>query len=155
MTGLRSTLVTSKDAPCSRSPHARRRLLLKAVPDGTPSRDAESGDAWSVRSVSGPGKDADCGASGCSKDDLVKDTLAAFRDTLRRADDAETPADVLGGKRTDAPSGDDLDYFTAAFRTVLRDEAPAKAPADTGCETEDCEGVEDPAPLAYFTPALP
>jgi len=121
MTDLCSTPATSNESDCFRPPRSRRRLLLKSMPDGTPSRDAESEATWSVRNVNGRLNES--------------------------GDDATAEEEV---------STEALDYFTPAFRAVLREEAPTtKASTDTGSEGKECEVDEGPASLAYFAPALP
>lgn len=151
MTGLQSDLSASQNSSRSRPSRSRRRLLLKAISDGTPSRDAEPGSKWRVRNVSGMLKGADNGEAGHSGDDLVADTLAAFRNALRRADGAETPADLLGEKMGDVSSVEGLDYFSPAFQGVLSQEGPATE--ESGEETQG--GDTEVPSLDYFTPALP
>lgn len=146
MIDLHSTPAPSNESDHSRPPRSRRRLLLKAMPDGTPSHDAVSGDVWSVCNVSGTLNGSDDGTASRSETSPVEDTIAVFRGVRRQTD----------GEAEDDGSTETLDYFTPAFRTVLRDEAPTtEASADTAPEDTSREDEADSAPLDYFTPALP
>lgn len=146
MIGHCSTLTTSNESDRSRPPRSRRRLLLRAMLNGTPSRDDASGDAWSVWNVSGTLNGLGDGMSSRSEASPLEDTIAVFRGARRRTD----------GEAADEVSTESLDYFAPAFRAVLRDETPTtEAPADTAPEDTSCEDEADPASLDYFTPALP
>jgi hypothetical protein len=146
MIGHCSTLATSNESDRSRPPRSRRRLLLRAMPDGTPSRDAGSEDAWSVGNVSGALNGVGSGRSSRSETSPTEDTIAVFRGARRRTDD----------ETADKVSTESLDYFTPALRAVLRDETPTtEASADTAPEDMSREDEADSASLDYFTPALP
>lgn len=153
MTGVRANPAISQNSSRPYPPRSRQRLLLKAVSNGTTSRDAKSEDVWSVQSVSGTlnGSENEVASDNVSTEPL--DYFApAFRRVLRATQQTEAMdrPDCEAGTGTQGRT-ESLDYFTPAFRAVLREEAPTtKVVTD-----EDNEDDEGPASLEYFTPALP
>jgi hypothetical protein len=145
MTDLCSTPATSNESDRSRPPRSRRRLLLKAMPDGTPSRDAESGDTWSVRNVNSTPKRSGAEATGRSEKSLVEDSVAVFRGARPQTD---------SGSAADEGSTDTLDYFAPAFRRVLGAEQQETETTEGAGREEDAETQGRTESLDYFTPAF-
>ena len=89
-------------------------------------------------------------------EEVVGDTVEAFRTALRRGDEIDSATDLEDeSPLSDNPSDmDSLDYFAPAFRRALGPDENKTEPAS--CADENGESAEDPsgAGLDYFGPAF-
>jgi hypothetical protein len=120
---------------------------------------------WWARHTSGGTRPSVEGALTTRTDeDVIGDTVSAFRTAVRRTDGVESPADLQSDGATetgdDAPA-DSLDYFGPAFQQVLgreehrADTHAAETEADPTRTDVRSEEAAAAASLDYFTPALP
>lgn len=157
---------TSSDASgYARTPFSQHTRPLKAVRACTPSSDPGPMADWWARHTSGGARPSvEEALTTRTDEDVIGDTVSAFRTALRRTDGIESPADLRCGAASeagdDAPA-DSLDYFAPAFRQVLgREERRADTrtaeteadPARTDVRSEETAAATS---LDYFTPALP
>lgn len=90
-------------------------------------------------------------------EDLVTDTLTAFRAALQQAENADSAPDLEVQKRDrDTSAGEgSLDYFAPAFRQVLGGEQSAETVGGgDGARREEAQPEEASDSLEYFAPAF-
>lgn len=149
----------------ARTPFSQHTRPLKAVRACTPSPNPGPMADWWARHTSEVAHPSVGEAlTTHTEEEVIGDTVSAFRTALQQTDGVESPADLQSGGASeisdDAPA-DSLDYFAPAFRQVLgREERRADThTAETeGDPTRAAAGADEATPAAsldYFTPALP
>jgi hypothetical protein len=160
------SMPASSDAPSyARIPFSQHTRPLKTVRACTPSPNPGPMADWWARHTSGAARPSVGEALTTRTDEeVIGDTVSAFRTALRRTDGVESPADLQSDGATetgnDAPA-DSLDYFAPAFRRALgREERRAdthavETKADSARAAAGADEATPAASLDYFTPALP
>lgn len=148
------------------APFSRRTLSLKTVQACIPSRNPGPMADWWARHANGGGDQSGNAPTLRTDENVVGDTVAAFRVALRRAEGVESAADL---QQDDTPPGsndeassDSLDYFAPAFHRALGRTASnpdVGGPEKGGDATdESTRGDRDDASSAesldYFAPAF-
>lgn len=115
-------------------------------------------DWWARHTDGGASSSVEEALTTHADEEVVEDTLSAFRTALRRADGIESAADLHGeaaNAQDEEPSAS-LDYFAPAFRQALgREERHTDTHAAETEGTAQPEGKTPEESLNYFAPALP